>query len=338
MGKIVEYLKLSRSFNALLTGVSPVMGAIAMKQFNMFYLLILFLIGFFGHTYGFVLNDILDYKIDKSSKEISDRPLISGTISIRNAWIFATISIVISLLLSFYIAYKSGLYFPIILLALSALFITIYNLISKKFPCMDFFVAFGVFFLILYGAQTTTKVFLNISLLAWIVCILGFLQVLYMQFISGGLKDIENDYISGAKTLAVKMNVRIKNGKLIIPNGFKILAYSLQIIDLFVVFIPFFIIWNIKKLTNLQYFQFIILALIAVSMIYLSYKLLSLKEFGRDKARMLIGSHYMIHFALVPIMLMTLTPWAGFIVFLPAVGYILSNIVIHGTILKPKTM
>jgi 4-hydroxybenzoate polyprenyltransferase len=82
---IREYLKLARSFNAVLTGISPVMGAIAMQQYDIIILILLFLIGFLGHTFGFVFNDIIDYSIDKSSKEISDRPLISGTISLRNA-------------------------------------------------------------------------------------------------------------------------------------------------------------------------------------------------------------------------------------------------------------
>ena len=93
---IREYLKLARSFNAVLTGVSPVMGAIAMEQYNLITLFLLFLIGFFGHTFGFVFNDIIDYKIDKTSSEISDRPLISGTISIKKAWIFAIISIALA--------------------------------------------------------------------------------------------------------------------------------------------------------------------------------------------------------------------------------------------------
>ena len=93
--QIREYLKLSRSFNAVLTGVSPVMGAIAMQQFNILTLFLLFIVGFFGHIYGFVLNDILDYEIDKTSKEISDRPLISGTITIKKAWTFAILSMII---------------------------------------------------------------------------------------------------------------------------------------------------------------------------------------------------------------------------------------------------
>ena len=57
---IREYLKLARSFNAVLTALSPVMGAIAMEQYNIGILFILFIIGFFGHTYGFVFNDIVD--------------------------------------------------------------------------------------------------------------------------------------------------------------------------------------------------------------------------------------------------------------------------------------
>ena len=97
---IREYLKLARSFNSFLTGISPVMGAISMGDFNLIHLTILFFIGFFGHTYGFVINDIFDYEIDKHNKELNDRPLISGTISMRKAWIFAILALIISFLLA----------------------------------------------------------------------------------------------------------------------------------------------------------------------------------------------------------------------------------------------
>ena len=73
-------------------------------------------------------------------------------------------------------------------------------------------------------------------------------------------------------------------------------------------------------------------------MFILSYKLLSMKKFERMKARKFIGSHYMINFALVPIMLMSLNPWAGLLCFFPGLGFILSNIILHGTVLQAKTM
>ena len=89
--KIKEYLKLSRSFNAGITACAPVLGALSMWNVNetsFFWLFILFLIGYFGHTYGFALNDILDVKIDQTSTELKDRPLVCKTITMRNAWIF----------------------------------------------------------------------------------------------------------------------------------------------------------------------------------------------------------------------------------------------------------
>ena len=63
-----------------------------------------------------------------------------------------------------------------------------------------------------------------------------------------------------------------------------------------------------------------------------------MKQFDRIKARKLIGSHYMVNFAIVPIMLMSINQWAGIIALFPALGFILSNIILHGTILQPKTM
>ncbi len=336
---IREYLKLSRSFNAVLTGISPVMGAIAMGEYHILTLLILFIIGFLGHTFGFVFNDVIDYKIDKTSKEISDRPLISGTITLKRAWIFSVASITVAFLIAIILAYYTMNFYPIFILAMSALFIIIYDLTSKKLPFMDIFVAIGVFFFILYGASTVTTNIFEITTIAWMVCLLGSIQVLYMQIVAGGMKDIENDYKKGVKTAAIMMGVRVTEKKLFVSNIFKIVAYFLQIINVILIYIPYLILTLfINQNQNLKYFQWIIIAIIAFMMLLLSYKLLFMKRFERKKARRYIGSHYIINFALVPILLMTLNPWAGLLVFFPALGFILSNIILHGTILQPKTM
>jgi len=335
---IREYLKLNRSFNAVLTGISPVMGAIAMEEFNIVNLLLLFIVGFFGHSYGFVLNDILDYKIDKSSKEISDRPLISGTISLRNAWIFTIISLLIPFIIALYIAINQQLFYPILILVFSALSITIYDLISKKLPFMDIFVAFGIFFFILYGASIKAPQFSDITTLAWMVCILGSIQVLFMQVIAGGLKDIENDYNEGAKTGAIRLGVRVTEGILHVSRSFKSIAYGIQIIDILLIFFSFYYIERIRPTLLLLIVQSILIAIISFLMLFLSHRLLNMKEFDRKKARTYIGSHYMINFGLVPIMLISLTPWAIILMFFPGIGFILSNIILHGTVLQPKTM
>lgn len=328
-----EYLKLARSFNAGLTAAAPVLGAVAMKEFELTHLSLLFLIGFFGHSYGFALNDILDLKIDQTSEEIKDRPLVSEKITIRKAWLFALSSAMISYLLATYIAWSTGQYFPLIILVLSSISITTYDFISKKYPAMDIFVAGGIFLFILYGASTVS---LNLTSLAWIVCILGTLQVLFMQFIAGGLKDIENDFKRGAKTLAIKMGVRVEKGLVKMPYSFKILAYSLQVTELILLFTPFFFIFVLPPFYN--YVQFAALIFFSILMLFISHKLLNLKYFERKKARKLIGSHFQINYLLVPIMLMALNPWAIFIAVIPPFIFVLSNIILHGTVLQPKTM
>jgi 4-hydroxybenzoate polyprenyltransferase len=285
-----------------------------------------------------VFNDIIDYNIDKSSKEISDRPLISGTISLRNAWIFALSSMTVAFLISLYLAVSTQRFFPLIILVISASFVAFYDVVSKKIPLTDLIVAFGVFFLILYGASTVVDTFSQLTTLTWIVCTLGAIQVLFMQIVAGGMKDIENDFKRGAKTLAVKMGVRVTEGKLIVSSNYKALAYGIQLLDLAVVFLPFFIIWNIHTLSLFQYIQWAALILVGILMLFLSHKLLTMEPFKRMRARKLIGSHYMINFALVPIMLMSLNPWAGILMIFPALGFILSNLILHGTLLQPKTM
>jgi len=335
---IREYLKLARSFNAVLTGVSPIMGAIAMGQYNIGILFLLFLVGFWGHTFGFVYNDIHDYRIDKSSKEISDRPLISGTISIAQAWIFAILSVVFALVIALAIGLLTSQFYPILILAVSAGFIVLYDLTSKKFPFTDIFVSLGIFFLILYGASTTVPTLSSITTLAWIVCVLGAIQVFFMQVVAGGMKDIENDSIHGAKTVAIRQGVRVTEGRLNVPPTFKVIAYGIQLADLIVVFLPFFIVWNITALSTWQLAQWTALIFVGAIMLFLSHQLLSMSVFDRGRARMLIGSHYMINFALVPIMLMSMDPASGLLMFLPGLGFLMSNLVLHGTLLQPKTM
>lgn len=333
-----EYLKLARSFNAVLTGISPMMGAIAMEQYDIVFLILLFLVGFLGHTYGFVLNDIIDFKIDKDSKEIRDRPLVSGTIPINKARVFAVLSMFAAFIIAAYICISTSNYFPFIVLIISAFFISLYDFVSKKFPVTDIFVALGIFFLILYGALTVEGNIQNITLLAWFVCLLGSIQVLFMQMIAGGMKDIENDFEKGAHTLAIALGVRVQGGKLFVSNNFKALAAIIQLIDIGLIYLAFILIDQLRSDSLFFYIQILVIALIGIIMFILSFKLLTMKRFERVRARAYIGVHYMTNFMLVPVMLMSLNVWVGLLMFFPFIGFIMSNLVLHGTFLQPKTM
>jgi 4-hydroxybenzoate polyprenyltransferase len=339
MFMIREYLKLARSFNAALTGISPVMGAIAIGEFDPVLLTLLFITGFLGHTWGFVFNDIMDYRIDREEKELSDRPLISGTISINRAKVFASSALITALLLGFYISYtNTSLYPSFIILVCSAICVTIYDLISKKIPLTDIILALSVFLLILYGASVKTKSLDNVSLLAWIICLVGGVQVLFMNIVAGGLKDIENDYRRGANTLAVKLGVRVINKELHVSTTYRVIAYVIQLFNIGLVFLPLFIIPGFSDNHLLRFTQWVLLVSISAMMLFFSYKLLSNQLFHRDTMRKYIGLHYYTNFALAPVLLMGVTPWAIIITILPALGFVLSNLTLHGTLLQPKTM
>ncbi len=330
MDVIGEYLKLSRSFNVGLTAIAPVLGALSNGEENLFYLFLFFLVGFFGHCYGFALNDIVDYKIDRLSRELVDRPLVSGKINLKNAWIFTVLMLILSFLFALWIAYIYSNFLSLLFLIFSAISITIYDFISKRMPAMDIFVAGGIFLLIIYGALTVRQ---NLSNLAIIVALLGTLQVLFMQFIAGGLKDVEHDFKGNAKTLAIKMGVRMEDGMLFIPPSFKALAYFLQILYFILLFYPFYAFEEFEG----HFIQIFVLLPISAAMLYASHCLLGMKRFVRNEARKFIGMHYYINFSLVPVMLTVLNPFIFLIAFIPPAAFILSNLALHGSVL-PKTM
>lgn len=131
---IKEYVKPSRLSIAPLTGLSPVMGFIVSGQYQISYLVTLFFIGFLGHAYGIVHNDIFEYNIDKNIKDFIDRPLVSGTITKQKAWIFGMGCLIVMFALAVYLAISTQKYYSIIFLTIPVVCVTLYNIISKKTP------------------------------------------------------------------------------------------------------------------------------------------------------------------------------------------------------------
>ena len=316
-----------------LTGIAPVVGAISMVnygQISIFGLFILFIIGCLSHIFGFVLNDILDIKIDKISKELTIRPLVSGKITRKKAFYLAFLSLIISFILSVFF-YENMSSFIIILsiLILANIFAIIYNILSKKYPGMDFFVAGAVFFLILFGASTIGTP----TTLAWIVAFIGGLQVLFMNLINGTIKDIDHDEKGMANTLAIKLGVRGKDGRIVIPLSFKIIGYLIETCRVFLIFIPFIFLnhpydaWQI----------FVIFVLIIITFFSI-HNLLSMDYFNRKQIRKNIGIIVILMYMTTPVMLSSLNLYIIILAFIPPIWFIFSNIILHKTILEAKTM
>ena len=119
---------------------------------------------------GCVINDISDYKFDKLVKRTKDRPIASGEIGLKEAWIFFIILAIASLSLLFLtppITIKLALFFSLLIL---------FYPLAKRFiraPQIILGITFGSGSIISYSLQSDSfsisLVVLYIGLIAWIV-------------------------------------------------------------------------------------------------------------------------------------------------------------------------
>jgi len=316
-----------------LTGVAPVLGALSMfttGRLSLLQLFILFIIGCFSHTYGFVLNDIFDIRVDQLSKDLTTRPLVNGSITQRNATLFALACSIISFILTifFFSDVKQYLVLVFILIVAYA-FATVYDGLSKRYPGMDLFVAGAVFFLILFGASTVGTP----TILAWIVALIGGLQVLFMNMINGAIKDIDHDKEGSARTVAIWLGAKIHAGVIALPLSFRTTGYLIEIGRILLIFAPFVFL-------SLQPnpWQIPLLVLIAVLTFVSIYRLYSIKTFDRTRIRKGIGIVVIFMYATTPIMLSSLNIYIILVALVPPLWFIFSNIALHKTIFEPKTM
>ena len=335
---IKAYLRLSRISIASITGLAPVMGAIAINNFNIFNLLLLFFIGFFGHAYGMTQNDIMDYKIDKKVSEVSNRPVANGIISIKQAWIFGLICILLMFVVAIIIAILTKNYISIFLLFIPIICVTLYNIYSKKIPFADILLAIGMFFFIFYGAFSQQVELYNLPQLVWIICSLGSIQMLSINVIAGGFKDIVNDARQGAKTGAMVLGLNINKNKIKSSKSFKIITYILQMIIIIIAYLPFILIPNFVSSFFLKYVMIALITFVSFSTIVLTWKYLNLKYFEREKIRMLFNLQGIINFTLAPILLMSVTPFALFIIPIPGIGFFIATILFHEKFMRPTNM
>jgi hypothetical protein len=216
---------------------------------------------------------------------------------------------------------------------------TIYNFSSKKYPGMDIFVVGAIFFGILFGAATVSVQDLLSSPLIWIVATIGALQVLFMNMINGAIKDIDHDKDGCANTLAIKLGASIHDEKIVLPPTFKAVGYGIEIFRSILIFIPFIIIPSFTDYSDAAILaRVVFLVIFTILTLQAIKKLFSITTFERDSIRKCIGVIVIFMYATTPIMLSTLEFYIILIAFIPPVWFICSNIVLHKTVLAPKTM
>jgi 4-hydroxybenzoate polyprenyltransferase len=327
MNILTKYVKFLRIPGLGGLAIPPVIGALTVNpNIDLFYLILLFLIGSLAAIYGFVLNDYVDIEVDKLSNELKGRPLVSGEISQKKAVGICIFCVFFAFLLIFILFYgkviEGYILVAVISISLALILGSIYDFHSKDFIGSDILVSISVSLVFLFGALSIGEP----TLFTWIIFILTFNNLLHMNAIEGGIKDAEHDKKYGVKNIALKSGVIVSNKNIIIPKKFKALSFGIRLFSSLLIFIPF-LFYGI----SFYPWQIIILFIAILIMLYLNLKLLTIKEFNRNIIRKYISSLSFVRYSLIPIMLIStigiiystiliIIPIGWYIIFAPLSG------------------
>ena len=327
MSLINSYIRLLRIPGLGGLAIPTVIGAITVNpNVDLISLLILFSIGALASIYGFVLNDFADIEVDKLSKDLWKRPLVSGDISQKTAVVICCFCVIIAFLLIFILYYGKTIegfrYAAAISISIAWILGSIYDFYGKIILGSDFIVALSVAFVFLFGALSIGEP----TIFTWIIFILTFNNLLHMNAVEGGIKDADHDYKYNVNNLALKSGVKVEGKNIFIPNKFKTFGMGIRFFSSFLLISPFLIY-------NIEYYiwQIIILIIAILIMLFFSVKLISIKIFDRNKIKKYIAIQSFVRYSLVPIMLIStigilysiiliIIPIAWYIIFVPLSG------------------
>lgn len=326
----IEYLRLLRPQGASATAAAILIGSLIMGLRDPFLLSILFIIGVLSHIFVFVLNDFADIKVDKESKDLQNKPLISGAIP-KSSAILIFVSAGLSTYVLTIIFFQSV--YPLLFLSLAFLLAVIYNLFGKKLPVSDGFIAGACLFICLFGASTVSIQFTN---LIFIVAFSCFFHIMFNNAVEGGLKDVDHDFLAGAKTTAIRLGVSVKDRKLRVPKKFSVFSYTTKLVYVGLVILVGFQP-EIKLWQSDNYMIQIIVVIIIFILFASLYKFWHPPEFNRSRLIKLFAVHEIFAYFIGPIVLIPLIGyWFAFLLLaIPLFWFILVNVILYGKPLQP---
>ena len=333
MTKIVAYARLLHIRGLGGLAIPPVIGALTVGVYDIYTLIILFIIGSFTAIYGFVLNDYADVGIDKLQKDHEMKPLVTAELTKRVALIISVFCIIFTFI---FIAilwretpFNSLKSVAILTVIIAALLGGIYNLYGKKIIGSDFLVGISMSFIFLFGAISVGEP----TIITWVFFLLVFNQTLHMNAVEGGIKDADHDFIIGVKNIALSSGVKVDGEKIFIPNHFKAFGLAIRIFSAFLFFVPFVVFGY-----DYYLWQIVLLALLTFVFLYLSVKLVTIKTYDRNTIRKYIGVQSFLGYSLVPIMLISIIGvlYSIILIVLPVVWYMISAPLLEEKLFRPR--
>jgi geranylgeranylglycerol-phosphate geranylgeranyltransferase len=176
------------------------------------------------HAFAYVLNDVVDLDVDRTEPLRADSPLVRGALPRRAALALAIAAVP----LAFALAWLGGLGVAAIgWLALAFGAMTVYDLWGKRFRwplATDAVQAAGWCALLAFGGPAGAAP----AALGWIGGYV-FACVLVVQGVHGGVRDLANDARRGARTTALWLGARAREGDAVdVPPALVAYAAALQ--------------------------------------------------------------------------------------------------------------
>ncbi len=313
------------------------------------HLLLLTFLGILIHLFGFALNEYVDYDLDRRSKHLKGKPLVSGAVKLQEAKTFIMVTGALMIFLGLTICL-----FDIqasIIFLVSVAFGVMYNVKGKRIVGSDFLLATWAGLFCLYGGMTMTVEgggIESINPIRWIewigegvlsppwevhvAALLAFGQVAFNNSVEGGMKDATTDRKSGAKTIAVFTGVQWNKDELELPIPFTAYAIALKGAAILLVVVVLFLEWPgiiIGVLTILM------LVLIAGTFgVFMFHR----PEGGRKSLLKVFSMHEIFTFWLPVALFAVVMGWflAPVVALLPVVWYIAANQLLYGSAMAPR--
>jgi len=333
MNRIAAYAKLLRLPGIGALGIPAVIGALTVGVTDLYNLIFVFIIGAIACVYGFVLNDYADIELDKLVDVLHKKPLVSGDVSKKGALITTIFLMLLAFLFISILWYGLTIdiykIMAILCIVIAGFLGSIYDLYGKRIIGSDFLVALSVSFIFLFGALSFGKP----NVITWIIFVLTFNNLLYMNAIQNGIKDADHDYKMGVNNIALNSGVKVRGENLFIPPVFKAFGMGIRLFSAGLLFVPF-IFFNY----DFYLWQIIILAVFTVIFLFISTRLLNMKTFDRNKIRKIIGVQSFLRYSLVPIMLISfIGVWYSLILIIfPILWYIIFTPFLGEKLFKPR--
>ena len=333
MNKIAAYIKLLRLPGIGALGIPTVIGALTVGVTDIYNLILVFIIGAIACLYGFVLNDYADIELDKLVDVLHKKPLVSGEVSKKCALITTIFLMLLAFLFVSILWYGLAIdiykFMAIMCMIIAGFLGSIYDLYGKRIIGSDFLVALSVAFVFLFGALSFGKP----NVITWIIFVLTFNNLLYMNAIQNGIKDADHDYKMGVNNIALYSGVKVKGDTLFVPPSFKAFGMGIRLFSAILLFSPIIFF-------NYSYYlwQIIILAVFTVIVLFISTRLLTMKTFDRNKIRKIIGVQSFLRYSLVPIMLISIigVTYSVILIIFPIAWYIIFTPFIGEKLFKPR--